>query len=526
MKSVCFLFIVFASSFSNTAYCASSQQFGNDIVAHYEFGKYDANAVIDVAFNGWIYLANANTGYMNINGNEVNLSISKDGGLTWQILSNVVPVGDISGVSDIEVTGNDTNHIRVYISYFSYSTMVLQPKGFVKAVEGLNGLPLPFEVEIGDGSYPVSSVRLATDKHHIGAGSLGNSIGIIYATQGIGSTNTDSIVCLISNDTGSTSFAYHLIDSSSAFVLQDPSLSYGYSPSWNSGKFFIAYRKGDHIAYCKNTSTMSSGFTNPINIDDLTGAVQTAHPIIVCQNSSTDNDSTGLSTMIYTKGADSSGIKLNIFYNMQSSITDNWNHYVISSIQPSDYIYLQEAICFSEYNNNFYLTGYDRSTSSLFVINENFNFSNSTNWSIVTSKYNDSTYNFNHFTRTAISTFNNYIYTTWLSNLQPQVYKTLFDMEQIPLNTSIKNLNELENCIIYPNPSNEKLFINLPEKLKLNSVRISISNYSGRRISDEVIKSNQNKIALDVSQLFSGLYFISISSNSGITIKRKIIIQN
>ena len=99
-------------------------------------------------------------------------------------------------------------------------------------------------------------------------------------------------------------------------------------------------------------------------------------------------------------------------------------------------------------------------------------------------------------------------------------------MEQIPLNTNIINCPELDDCIVYPNPSNEIIFINLSEKLKFHSARISISDYSGRIVFDEEFIPNLNKIAMNVSQFLPGVYLMTISINTGIMIKRKIIIEN
>ncbi len=84
----------------------------------------------------------------------------------------------------------------------------------------------------------------------------------------------------------------------------------------------------------------------------------------------------------------------------------------------------------------------------------------------------------------------------------------------------VNNETETLNSIsVYPNPVKEQLFINAPTSVQLLDYKLS--NAIGQSILTSKFK-NSNKI--DVSQLNTGVYFISINTDKG-TITKKIMIK-
>jgi hypothetical protein len=90
--------------------------------------------------------------------------------------------------------------------------------------------------------------------------------------------------------------------------------------------------------------------------------------------------------------------------------------------------------------------------------------------------------------------------------------------DQCELITSVNSLNKISNqIIIYPNPSNGSFTINFN---KADNKEILITDLLGNTILKQLIR-NQTKI--NISQLKSGTYILTVIDNDSITISRKII---
>ena len=77
---------------------------------------------------------------------------------------------------------------------------------------------------------------------------------------------------------------------------------------------------------------------------------------------------------------------------------------------------------------------------------------------------------------------------------------------------STNNFNALEQITLYPNPTNGILNINIPNGLELPN-SIEIHNSLGQTLSKKAV-SRENDLALDVSNLNTGVYFITIQKDS------------
>jgi len=89
----------------------------------------------------------------------------------------------------------------------------------------------------------------------------------------------------------------------------------------------------------------------------------------------------------------------------------------------------------------------------------------------------------------------------------------------IPL--SVLNFSDDYRLTIFPNPTSGEIYF---EKLPEEKISIKITNVLGQTIYFTPIE-NKNNFSISLSDKPSGLYFISIQTNSGDTINKKIIKQ-
>ena len=76
---------------------------------------------------------------------------------------------------------------------------------------------------------------------------------------------------------------------------------------------------------------------------------------------------------------------------------------------------------------------------------------------------------------------------------------------------------------VYPNPSSDYLFIQLPNNEKLES--LELYNVEGRRKDHKSIRTDFNSYKIDVSHLTQGLYFLKMQLKKNKTVTRTIIIN-
>lgn len=89
--------------------------------------------------------------------------------------------------------------------------------------------------------------------------------------------------------------------------------------------------------------------------------------------------------------------------------------------------------------------------------------------------------------------------------------------------TSTKSLENNQNDFkLYPNPSNGNFTMDL-SNLKTNNVSISIYDVSGREIYKKHNNIDDNKININLTNVTTGLYYVSIITNSQVITKKIVI---
>lgn len=89
----------------------------------------------------------------------------------------------------------------------------------------------------------------------------------------------------------------------------------------------------------------------------------------------------------------------------------------------------------------------------------------------------------------------------------------------------IKNNNNIgNNANPYPNPTNGKIIIPYSFNNGENNGKIIICNLEGKTIKEYNIDNTFDKLILDTEEFSSGIYYYNISTKSGVTSGKKIIV--
>lgn len=510
--------------------------FGTDVVAHYDPDFADLNCDIALAFNGWIYIAYS-TSHSGPSGIDIGFAVSKDSGLTWQAFPPIILGShNEASVYDLLVTGTDNSSLRVYLSYYYYNFSFPFAFGHVAVYDGISGSILPNGIDIGNGYYKIGDIRLASDIQNPAVGSTGYSVAIVYTTGPGDLTVTDSLVCLIASDKSSTNYTYNLLDSSSTVSIMGASVDYGYSSSWNNGQYFVAYKKGMSLAYCRNSFSITSGFTVPILLNNLIGYSDSSFdsPKIVCQNSKESNDSSGLSVMIMTKALDSLGSNTYrtpwIVYNKRAAASDFWfSAGVMNSV--NNFSLETFDISYSEDENRFFLTGYNSDSGSLFLRQEDFNFSHPENWFVLNNQFNDSLIDPSWQPNPRVTISGNFAFTVWESRTlgsigQPRA-QTLFDRQTLPIVTEVQTINNNHDFKVYPNPANNEIYIfSNSSNISAKEKSVKIVDSIGRIIFSKKYNSPIELIRINTQEFMNGIYFLQITGQNEKLTDSKFIIHH
>jgi hypothetical protein len=118
------------------------------------------------------------------------------------------------------------------------------------------------------------------------------------------------------------------------------------------------------------------------------------------------------------------------------------------------------------------------------------------------------------------NTIIDYVKVTWLSGVEDILYNVSANQKLHIIESSTLSVvnNDIENISLFPNPSKGVIKITT----NLSSYKVSLFNVFGSRIFDlDNLKNNTN---LDLTNLKSGIYFLSIVS-SGNEVVKKIILK-
>jgi hypothetical protein len=91
--------------------------------------------------------------------------------------------------------------------------------------------------------------------------------------------------------------------------------------------------------------------------------------------------------------------------------------------------------------------------------------------------------------------------------------------------TSGKYLVNSNDMNLYPNPSSNKITIELGSNSKQQNCLISIYSVDGKLIKNINVSQDQQRISINISDLLPGIYFYNIHSNNNSTSMNKFIVS-
>jgi hypothetical protein len=500
-----------------------SPLFGKDIIINDQPQQNQQAVAICSAFNGWLY---ASYSYNNING-QTSSSIFKsvDNGITWTQIFDA-SVG-MNGITIPKITlmacGTNVADIKIFLGVLFYDTIYHQGGAAVDRINGNTGL---LEAEIlQDNDGVTKDFALSSDNLFPAVNSNPYSIAVILSKSGL----LDSLIVETSSNGGISFDNRYLLKSellNSSTFFNKVSLSYGYSPSKNTGRYFAAWEEQDknnnknlgHIYAAHSEPNFNSVFTRPVCIDsfDLSGINKMRKPVIACQFSGSDNDSSNFTEVIMAeKQSSSNNYDTRGFYNLQAATSNHFNEFTLSSSSNNK---TQADINFNPYNATFVLTYFDSTLRSLPFLTNDVNLANPDNWNVITTAYNDNNNLISPNPLVKLNYLQQSGMNAWISEGNNGNGIALFDAHYSTY-TGFDSLYQISNNIllkIFPNPCSSYIIVEF-ELPRTENVRLNIYNSLGgltTKLINQSFCSGKHTLRLNVLNLTQNCYLYKFECDS------------
>ena len=278
---------------------------------------------------------------------------------------------------------------------------------------------------------------------------------------------------------------------SSSHYLDKVSVAYGRSPSFSSGRYFAAWEEQDnknsvsgHIYTAHSEPGFNSPFTTPMRIDsvDATAANQASSPVIVCQNSAVDNDSSNLTEVVLFDKYLPSTQKFTIagVYNKTATVSNNFQKF---SIDASDNNKLQPDVCFNAFDGTFIMTYFDSTAQKLPCLNHDFNMMDPDNWNVLSSGYNDDNNLLAPHPQVATDFITHTGMNAWTGTRSGGNGAAMFDAPFIYYTGNPQKYNDNKlNVKLFPNPASEFAILEF-ELARPENVKIELLSPLGQNLA-------------------------------------------
>ncbi len=489
-----------------------SPVFGKDVVMYDQPNDNQMLVSVCSAFNGWLFAAIMHRT------TETRLCQlkSEDNGITWEVLNDEMCYAYSITSLDVIACGTDLNNLMLYTAFSSADINGAYPRGTIYRDKAE-----PFELGpiIFDQSE-VTGLSIAHDGGMRQDTTQPYSIGILF-TKG---TSFHKIYFRTSTDEGE-SFTQKLV-SSGNFYSRKVSLSYGYSPSKNSGRYYAVWEEREnfysvaHNLFTAHTEPdFLASFTTPKCLDSLDPGLiyNCRYPVISCQSGNHDNDSLDITSVILFEKKDTATGKYDVggFYNLQSTSSD---HYQPLSFTNPSHENLQPDIEFNQADSKFLVTYYDATLKKLPSLLHDMNMLNPDDWQVVSTGYNDAANLSSPHPRVSYNPYNQSGINVWISQLSNGSGSALFDAQNSTY-TAIQGKDPADDpltYLVYPNPSNGPVIFHFTVK---DPAVVTITLYTTlgqpiRTILNKTMSAGAHDIATDLSSLQPGCYFIDFKCNA------------
>jgi len=503
-----------------------SPLFGKDIIIH-DMGYQNQRCVaICSAYNGWLYAifshSTTDTSFL------WSIMKSTDNGITWIA---IVDGGNSYGYRPLSfgivACGSDSSNIKVFTCAVDKWDDSERTDFAVEAFDGLTGNWLGYYLA-GEGQdfTQYSNCSIASDYQFPANISSPYSLGILYTKSSLLNYYRDSLIFLSSSDGGVTLNNKQVVAVAKnlSHKFGTVTLSYGYSPTWNSGRYFAAWEDKDtenanlgHI-YTSHTNTeINSQFSKPICLDSLDASSINLlrNPRISCQTSITDNDSSNLTqVVIFEKySLSSNSFDLAGCYNLQAAST---SYFKSLNLAVTNHNEMQPEITFNDFDNTFYVTYYDSTAQKLPLVVNNVNMASPDDWNVISNGYNNDPNLITPHPEIAINPTQHECANVWIAERGNGNGVAMFDAQYstytgIPFDNRGNNENF---CRAFPNPCNQSVTFDFTLK-RTQKATITLCNLQGQNLAvptDQIFLAGRQQVKADVSRFNPGSYFYKLET--------------
>jgi hypothetical protein len=515
-----------------------SPLFGKDIIIHNVPEQDQIAQAICSAPNGWIY----STFTYKDTGGYVSRCYTKstDNGITWDSVRT--SLGVMPGVYitkfDLVVNGSDSSNLKLFVAWL-YQTEINPPYNCAPYLSRYNAIT----GEVDDGLfagdfYSKSDVKLATDYDFPAVGCNPYSLAMIYSKDG--HYYSDSLIFICSNNGGMSMNKRRVVDANPHYPeynIGKVSIAYGYSPSKNTGRYFVAWEKvliadtSVKQIYTSHTEpNFDSPFTTPVRVDSLdpTMAGRCSNPVIACQVDDIDNDSADFTTMIlfdsYSPAANRH--KIAGCYNRHSTTSSTFTPFTLTESTHNE---VQPDITYNRYTNEFVATYFDSESNMLPCLSQDLNISSPASWEVISEGYNDSPNLTNPKPTVAISGSEHSPAFSWCREGENGNQVAMFDAQFSTYTGFEKKNRKMEdlNLSLFPNPAKTNITVSFD--LSQNE-RVSISLYDmlGRSVGvleNSDFCSGRHSINYDLRNIPEGVYLLVLRTTHETLSKHIILIK-
>jgi hypothetical protein len=495
-----------------------SPLFGKDIIIFDSLNVNQNDVVICSAFNGWLY---AIVTYYDSVASKPGLSLmqSVDNGMTWAYLyGKVSPVTGVKFRSNsIVALGDSVSALKIFWATIYSDSLSSLGQGFVYRFNGITG---NYETQLF--SYNgLSSIALSSDYNYQASGSSYPTLGMVCSTP--------TQIAFHCSSNGGVSFNNsQIVATTSNLYFQKVALNYGRSPSWSTGRYFVAWEAqasqlstSGHVYTAHTEPDFNSAFTTPVCLDSIDPTLinKVRNPVIACQFSGSDNDSSNLTEVIMLeKELSSVNYDIGGFYNLQATTS---NHFTEFSISTSPNNKSEPDINFNPFDSTFMLTYYNSTLHTLPFLTNDVNLANPYVWNTVSSAYNDNGNLVSPLPKVKLNYLEQSGMDAWISVESNGSGVALFDAPYSTY-TGVSEINSGSPgrvTGVYPNPCNSDITVYF-EMQTTGKVTISIYSLVGQTegiITNQNYPSGKHQLKYNVSNLSPGTYIYTFKSGDFLT---------
>ncbi len=499
-----------------------SPLFGKDIIIGDQPTLNQRFVTMSPAFNGWLFAMCSHTRY-----GYAGFTIYKstDNGYSWNMLCNAQFIDNNTSWDNIGLlsTGNSVPSLKLFISYIVNDTLGIYQNSV--NLDRYNGNTGEFEAPIVTYSATLAKyhdLKIATDYLTPSPGTSPYSVGMLFSVYD-NIHHRDSVVFCSTRTGGVPIDNRKVLMVSSTRRFKNVSLAYGYSPTFNTGKYYAAWEDREdlvhstgHIYTSHSDPGINGAFTTPVCLDcgDVSYDNQCSNPSIACQNDAADNDSANMSSVVlFQNRTSTNAYDIGGFYNLKSATTSSFHKINVAATAHNE---IQPDVTFNHFDKYFYMTAYDSTSQKLVCLKKEFNFADPNHWETVSSGYNDAANLKAPWPKVITSEDQQKPAFAWNAERTNGNGMSMFDAEYSTY-TGISANNESGNARllgVFPNPCNKEATIGFELK-QPETVTITFTTVYGQPLpvgSSQAYPVGKHSILLDAGRLTAGTYLYSFTA--------------